>query len=247
MKVSVALLPHDRQLSLPTDVAVVVDVLRATSVMATALANGSGPVATFLSIEQAKGFAESSSPRPLLCGERQCRPIDGFDLGNSPREYSAVTVAGRPLAMTTTNGTRAIAAAQRANRVVAACFLNVAAVIEAIASVDHVRVICAGTDGDVTAEDVLLAGLIVTRCEQRFRADLESDEASIASGFWQSIQTTGTEPNPETIAQHLRQTRGGRNLIRFGYADDISICSQLDSLDTVPEQVTASPPTFQPA
>ncbi len=80
-----------------TDVAVVIDVLRATSVMATALAAGASQIVTCREISEAIVLASRITPRPLLCGERGCKPIDGFDLGNSPAEYTSAARSGSDL------------------------------------------------------------------------------------------------------------------------------------------------------
>lgn len=173
-------------------VAVVIDVLRATTVVTTAIAAGARSVTTCLDIEHARTLKhdwQGDTP-PLLCGERECRPIEGFDFGNSPSEYSPAVVGQRDLVMTTTNGTRAVGAAADCDVMLLACFANLTAVAEAIIaeisapSSTHleasefasseptrasglVRIVCAGTNGAVTSEDALLAGALIAVCHRK--------------------------------------------------------------------------------
>lgn len=256
MIVSVSLLPDASRLTEETDVAIVIDVLRATSVMARALSAGASRITTCREIDQARQLAASSDPPALLCGERACKKIDGFDLGNSPSEYSEARVAGIPLVMTTTNGTRAIEAAANVSRVFTASFLNLEAVLDAIAQVNTLHLVCAGTDGEVTAEDVSLAGAIVSRCETRFGAILGNDEAILARQLWKSwFPQKQQAPNARKaqaaqqvqLGDHLKETRGGRNLARVGYEQDLILCSEMDAVSVVPERVSLSPAVFEPA
>ncbi|MBT8397581.1 MAG: 2-phosphosulfolactate phosphatase [Gemmatimonadetes bacterium] len=113
--------------------AVVIDVIRATSTLVEALANGAKAIFPTLSTEEAVKLASSLGREDtLLCGERKGLKVEGFDLGNSPAEFTAEVVGGKQLVMTTTNGTRAFAAVEAADRVLAASFLNLSAVVEAL-------------------------------------------------------------------------------------------------------------------
>ena len=238
MDVSVSLLPpsHDQAAH---DVAVVIDVLRATSVMATAIANGAKHVVTCQEVAQAWTWKQRLGESTLLCGERQCRRIDGFDLGNSPGEYTADVVSGRTLVLTTTNGTRAIHAVQRSRKIITAGFLNFSSVVESLRHAGSVALVCAGTDGVVTGEDVLLAGAIAVACQERFAVNVHGEGAMTAIDAWHaSLQ------NPLSLADQLRETAGGKNLVRFGFQADIGRCAKTDLLRVVPMQVTQSPPTF---
>lgn len=227
--VRVALLPElieDAELA-AADV-VIVDVLRATSVMAVAFQAGARRILTCGSIEQALRLAGEVETPPLLCGERGGVPIDGFDLGNSPGEYAAERVADRTLIQTTTNGTRAIRCTAAARRQLTASFLNAAAVLRATADASQLVVVCAGTDGKVTGEDVLLAGMLV---EQSGR-ELGGDQAGIALAYWQQHAERCT--TVDGLAAVLAETNGGRNLLRLGYAGDLAAVADRDSLDVVP-------------
>lgn len=251
----VSFLPDPRRVNERTDVVLVIDVLRATSVMATAMAAGAKRIHTCRGVEQARRSAARSRPPALLCGERGCRPIDGFDLGNSPRDYTPDTVGGRELILTTTNGTQAIAAAAPGRRLLAVAFLNAGATLRSIRDARETHIICAGTEGSITAEDVLLAGMLVERLERQAAAHnvslrLDGDEAVIARDQWRwtvaetlRFSADGDRDSgvmaerPDRLANRLAQTRGGRDLVAAGYHHDLSDCARIDTLSVVVERV----------
>ncbi len=244
MKVSVSLLPADRAITSTIDVAVVIDVLRATSVISAALSAGAAKVITCREVSEATQLAESIWPRPLLCGERGCMPIDGFDLGNSPAEYQTDRVRGKTLVLTTSNGTAAIEATRKARRVITASFLNFSAVIESLRDAERVHLVCAGTDGAVTAEDVLLAGALTVQCAIDHSASVLGDESVLARELWFSWFGSESFPDPNALSERLRETRGGRNLVHVGYRQDVNQCAALDSLAGVPQRVSENPTIF---
>jgi 2-phosphosulfolactate phosphatase len=141
-------------------VAVVVDVLRATTVIVHALAAGCNAVIPCLEIDEARSLAATFPPgTAILAGERQGLPIEGFDLGNSPGTFTPEVCRGKTLVMTTTNGTRAVLACLEAERVMIGAFPNFAATVQTLHAEDRpVHVVCAGTDGSISYEDALLAG-----------------------------------------------------------------------------------------
>ena len=239
MDVFVSLLPATPEDRTVHDVAVVIDVLRATSVMATAIANGANHVITCQEVRQALSWKDKLGQDSLLCGERQCQPIAGFDLGNSPGEYTRDVVGGRSLILTTTNGTRAIQAVQRSRKIITASFLNFTSVVDALANAGSVELVCAGTDGRVTGEDVLLAGAIATACHDRYEAELCGDGVASATEAWQS-----SRQKSQSLDRQLRETAGGKNLVRYGFQEDIRRCASTDSLQVVPIQVAQNPVTF---
>jgi 2-phosphosulfolactate phosphatase len=151
-------------------IAVVIDVLRASTTIITALAHGAARVRPVLTIEEAR--AEAAAAGMMLGGERGGRRIDGFDFGNSPLEYGRSRVDGRSIVITTTNGTAALHACAGAAEVLIGAIVNrsaVAAAAHALA-IKHggcdVHLVCAGTDGAVTEEDLLAAGAILDAAAQ---------------------------------------------------------------------------------
>lgn len=143
---------------------VVIDVLRASTVIVHALAAGAREVIPCLEIEDARQVAARlPKGQAILGGERGGLPIEGFDLGNSPSEYTAERVAGKTVVFTTTNGTRAMQQCRQARRVLIGALVNASAIVEAVAAEDQVHLMCAGTRGEITREDVLVAGLLADR------------------------------------------------------------------------------------
>ncbi len=213
--------------------AVVIDVLRATTTIVHALAAGARSVVPCLTIEDARVVAAGLPPQErVLAGERGGLPIDGFDLGNSPAEFTPQSVAGKDVVLTTTNGTRALLHCRQAARILVGSFANLTALCEVLSGCDRVDLICAGTDGQATDEDLLFAGAIAERLGISFARNL------IAEGCrngWQSVvrNTTGAELT-DRIVGVLRSSRGGRNLVALGMDADIELAAQIDRFDLVP-------------
>lgn len=137
--------------------AVVVDVLRATTTLTVALDAGASRVLPVATPEAGRDLARSR-PGALLCGERYGRPIPGYDLGNSPYEYTPERVRGRELVFASSNGSLALIAAARCRRVVIAAFVNASAVLAAVADEPAVEIVCAANESRFAIEDAGLAG-----------------------------------------------------------------------------------------
>ena len=226
--------------------AVVIDVLRASTTIAYALEAGADAVIPCLEIDEARAAAERvASDEVILGGERGGLPIDGFDLGNSPEEYEPHVVGGKTVVFTTTNGTRAMRHVQKADRVLIAAFVNASAVYEALLDAERVAIVCAGTDGQFSTDDILLAGLLVERLERQTGLNYAFNaQALTAKETWLSRfplpQALGAEPiEPYQLAAELRRSLGGENLVKVGLQDDILAAAQLDRFRGVPELDTA--------
>lgn len=153
---------HEKELA--GKAVVVIDVLRATTVIISALANGAGWVKTAASIEDAFALKEDGV---LLGGERFAMPIEGFDLSNSPLEYTVDKVSGKGIVLTTTNGTLALSKCGYAGEVLVGAFINHQALTEyLILQSLPVELICAGTNGEFSLDDFLCAGLICATLEK---------------------------------------------------------------------------------
>jgi 2-phosphosulfolactate phosphatase len=231
---------------------IVLDVLRATTTIGYALAAGAQCIRPCLEVEQAVATAASlGRAKVLLAGERGGLPIPGFDLGNSPQEFTRERVAGRTIVFTTTNGTRALLLCGEAATVLLGSFANLSAVCRAATRAEHLHLVCAGTDGWVTREDVLAAGAIVeqlTRDGQLTRVGgvggdvLLDDQAALARDAWRGVVGAGFDigacgesaPVNEPIAGALRESRGGQNLMALGLERDILVAARIDCHDLVP-------------
>ena len=227
MNVDVVLLPthlHPHQLAART--VVVFDVLRATTTMAAALAAGVEQIRVFGSLYEASRAATQHEGPRILCGEENCLPPPGFDLGNSPGAFRRELHAGRTAYMSTTNGTRAIVAAQSAKAVIPGALVNASAVARAVAaSGDDVTLLCAGTGGEVAMEDVIGAGAVMAALVRTSPISPESDSALIAHRLYDSAAGD--------LRAALTESLGGRNVIAAGLLEDIAFAARLDALDVV--------------
>jgi 2-phosphosulfolactate phosphatase len=213
---------------------VVIDVLRATTTIVHALAAGAKEVVPCLEVEEARRWAEKHSGHVVLGGERGGLRIDGFQLGNSPAEYTAASVGGKTVVFTTTNGTKAMLQCRQAARVLIGAFVNFSAVCRELAGADAVELLCAGTENHITREDVLLAGAIADELRRGASSQLQlNDQAEIAADAWRAA--AGDLAAGKLLAAAIGNSRGGRNLIEIGQERDIDIAAQIDKFDIVPE------------
>jgi 2-phosphosulfolactate phosphatase len=215
----------------PAPVGIVVDVLRATSTIAQALASGYRRVLCCAEIDEARVLAVSQGPAKLA-GERHLEHIEGFDFGNSPRE-----VAGEPAAdtliLTTTNGTRLLVdAAARFERVYVGSLLNLDAVAAAAReSGEDVAVLCAGVLGQVTLDDAYCAG--------RIAEALGGDPVDSAVAAIRLARSFGS------ALDGLGSSRSADNLRRHDLEADIEWCARESSLDVVPHYAGAVGPAAE--
>lgn len=209
--------------------AIVIDVIRATSSIVEALAAGARAVYPTHSTEDAIRLANSlGRDQALLCGERKGLRIDGFDLGNSPYEFTPERVADASLVMSTTNGTRAFVAAEDADRVLAASLLNLGAVAASVDRDDRICFVCAGKEDRFSLDDALCAGLILEAVlDRREAGNLELDDASRA--------ILAIARTHEADAEVLRSTAAGQALVDVGLEADLERCAEVDRHDLVPE------------
>lgn len=209
-----------RPASLTDAAVVVIDVLRATSTVVTALAAGARSVQPVTSITRA--LAGRTHPHVIIGGERNGLRPRGFDLGNSPAEYTAERVRDRDVILTTTNGTRAFARAERARRTIAGSLLNRTAVARTLAKEREVVLLCSGNQGIPSFEDLLAAGAIVDAL-----GGPASDLGMVAQDAFRQRQAD--------LPRALAQGRHGRHLIELGLGADVALCAQVDLHDLVPE------------
>jgi len=209
--------------------AIVIDVLRAASSICTALANGCREIIPVAEPDEAFRMVENF-PRPLvlLAGEREGKRINGFDLGNSPKEFQPDVVTGKTIIMTTTNGTRALLWAQDADLVLILSLLNLRSVANFLAATDKdITIICSGQDGAESLEDTVCAGLLVERLQELYSEKPElTDQA-------QSAMTVANDHKIDLLAM-MTAASHGEHLQKIGFADDLEICSRVNALDVVP-------------
>lgn len=227
-RLDVILLPAMMPDDIGDDHMVVIDILRASTTMVQALDSGAIEIVPCLEIEDALQ-QKNADPSILLGGERGGEPIQGFDLGNSPLEYSPNVVAGKRIALTTSNGTRALKPCTKAGDVVVGAFTNISAVTRYLMreqSEGTAYLVCAGTIGKVSLEDTLFAGALTAQLQTQANWNL-SDTALLALNAWNGI--AGIE-----LDAALADGAGGRNLQRLGRHDDIRHAATMDSSSRVP-------------
>jgi 2-phosphosulfolactate phosphatase len=194
----------------------VIDVIRATSTIATALARGARGVRPVAGVEEAFAL-KKLQPDALLAGERGGRPLHGFDLGNSPYEMTAERVGGRELILTTTNGTQALAACAGARAVVTASFLNLDAVAARLRELGPPwLILCAGHEGGFGVDDAVVAGALAEALGQ--------DHALVP--LYHSVRHDLTETLLGSLA--------GRELMKTGMENDVPFCAGLNLFDLAP-------------
>lgn len=208
-------------------VAVVIDVLRWSTTCVAALANGALGVEAFATPDAAT--LRAAAIGALTAGERAAHRIAGFDLGNSPLEFTRERVAGRVICATTTNGTRALLAARDVHDVFVAGFVNLAATASAIDAaartrdLRHVDIVCAGSEGEPSAEDSLCAAWLATALGAGERAgsmDTPRDAALVADAH-------------AALAALARSAPHANTLRAAGYAEDVDFALRLDAIPLV--------------
>lgn len=213
---------------------VVIDVLRATTTITYALASGAKAVIPCLNVEDAREIARREQEPVLLGGECGGLPIDGFDLANSPSDYTSARIRGQTIVFTTTNGTKAMMQCRLAERTLIGAFANLSALAEELEEVPKIELLCAGTRGEITREDVLLAGAIVERVAGHGAGrSVLNDQAAIAADAWVGLDVDASDAGK--LAAILRETRGGRRLVEIGLERDIEMAARIDQVAIVPE------------
>jgi 2-phosphosulfolactate phosphatase len=216
---------------------VVFDILRATTTMVTALANGAREIIPVAEIAEALSVRQQR-PEVLLAGERDGWRIRAdrtggvdFDLGNSPREFTPAAVGGRTIVMTTTNGTRALRACAGAEAVLAASFLNLRATVQWLRDRNPASVIlvCGGTHEEPALEDILAAGAVCERLWPHYAGGHVSDSAEVARRLYPLMQAN--------LLEAMKSARNGRRLLSIPeLRDDVWHCVQRETVSFVAGQ-----------
>jgi 2-phosphosulfolactate phosphatase len=211
--------------------AVVIDVLRASTTMIQAVEAGAARICPCASIEEARARAEQySATERLLGGERHGVSIEGFDLDNSPLRYTRERVSGKTVIFTTTNGTLALQRSQPSARVCVGGLVNLSAVEAWLRrSGLPVHLVCAGTDRQVSGEDVLFAGLLADRLLGDGTRGVDAS-TELAVRFARAHGGSA-----DAILAALRASAGGENLLALGYDADIEFAARIDTHGVVPE------------
>jgi 2-phosphosulfolactate phosphatase len=219
--------PHPNLLS--DRVVVVIDILRATSVIVHAMSQGASEIIPLATVEEAFQMAKVF-PRGfvMLGGERESKNIPGFDLGNSPKEYVAERVKGKKLILTTTNGTRAFHVVSSGKEILTGSFFNIGAVAQrCLESNRDLFIFPSGDEGNFSLEDTLCGGMLIDLITQKEKKQIIlSDASNSAQILYQRFK--------DNLLEAFHLSHHGKELIDRGFEDDLVYCAQTDITDTVP-------------
>lgn len=205
---------------------VVIDMLRATSVIVTAVNNGCKKVIPVLTIEEALEISKSNRKEFILGGERKALKIEGFDCSNSPLDYTKEVVKDKTFVITTTNGTRAIKGSIGAKKILLAAMINASAVAKKILEMDNdVVIVNAGTYGQFSMDDFITAGYIIDRLLEYRDASL-TDIAKTAHYVYK---------NNKDVIGFIKNASHYKRIEELGLHEDLKYCCQKDIIDIVPE------------
>jgi 2-phosphosulfolactate phosphatase len=217
------------------DCAIAVDVLRATSTIATALSAGAEGIQAFSDLQTLLEVSEDWDPvKRIRIGERGGKTVEGFDLGNSPLDCTPSRVKDSRIFISTTNGTRALSCIRNASTVLTAAFLNRRAVVRYLweKQPETIWIVASGWEGSFSLEDTACAGAVIDGLIARGDLSLEdiagNDEAIAAVTLYRQFQ--------DDLVDLLTHASHGRRLLRLGLFEDLKYCAQIDVLDVVPFQ-----------
>jgi 2-phosphosulfolactate phosphatase len=228
MRLDVLLLPREIPVRpRPEPYAVVIDVLRATTSIVVAFQHGCRSILPVPNAEEALA-ARAASPKAVLAGEQGGLRVPGFDLGNSPREFTGEAVGGRDVILTTSNGTKALRAAAGGRTVAIGAFRNRAAVGDwLVARGADSLIVCSGYEGGFSLEDAVCAGAIADRVVQLAAGFILGDGARACQALWQRF-------GPDLLPL-FRETDWGRRMLALGFEADLAVCAELDVTNVVPQ------------
>jgi 2-phosphosulfolactate phosphatase len=235
MKLFIYHAPEETPTTQMPECAIAVDVLRATTTMATVLAHGGEAVQFFSDLDKLVEVSEQFPvEKRLRAGERGGAKVPGFDLGNSPLDCQPEVVEGKRLFISTTNGTRALQRIQEAQTVITGAFVNLTTVVEYLAQnqPENVWIVGSGWEGSYSLEDTACAGAIADHLLQNTKLSIDdvtgNDEVIAAIALYSQWK--------DDLLQMLKYASHGKRLLGLDCNDDLKYCSQIDLLDVLPMQ-----------
>jgi 2-phosphosulfolactate phosphatase len=219
----------ESELDLKDKNVVVIDVLRTSTTVVTGLANGAKEIIPTDSIASAGMIGRNSQGQALLCGERNGKRIEGFNLGNSIKEYSEENVKGKILVFNTTNGTPSLMKSKFARNCVVLGFVNISRVAKHFLELkEDFSILCAGRDGAFSLEDTVCAGMLVSLMLSRgSHQKIELTDSSLgASKLYSSYK--------KDLLKMLHESEHGRYLNLLGFEDDLNECGKVDVYNLLP-------------
>ncbi|WP_324282757.1 2-phosphosulfolactate phosphatase family protein [Cyanobacterium aponinum UTEX 3221] len=234
MKISVYYTPESTPENEIPDCAVVIDVLRATTTIVTALNNGAKSVKAYSDLDLLTKESNLLPPESRLrLGERGGKKVDFCDLGNSPLDCTVETVSGKQLFISTTNGTRSLQRVQEAKTVIAGAMINFQAVVDYLQEKqpETLWLLGSGWEGGYSLEDTVCAGAIASLLVDTGKPDMIGNDEVIASiALYQQWQ--------DKLLDLFKLSSHGQRLLRLALDDDLKYCSQKNITDTLPIQTS---------
>ena len=224
---------------------VIVDVLRASSTICTAFANGAKDLIPIEDMATAGRILSNLDEEICVSGgERDGLKFDSFQLGNSPLEYTEEIVSGKTVVLKTTNGTNAIIASRSSGSMIIGCFTNASAVVNHVQDAEELSIVCAGWRGVPAVEDCLFAGYLVDELRQLKEGISLNDGAILSMNSY--LQTKNQ------LSEAILASDHGQRLVDLGFEEDVTYCSSLDLVDIIPVYkgdriITESPIALQAA
>ncbi len=208
--------------------AIIIDVLRASSSIATAINNGARKIIPVVDMSDAMKIANTMDQKDyLLCGEKNGTKIEGYHLGNSPAEYAPEVIQDKTLIFNTTNGTKAIKKAALANQIYVGTFLNQQSILNAIHQHDdEVVLICSGWQGRLSIEDTLFAGSLLHALSGGNLPNTAKDGAKVAFGLFEKFG--------DDLEGAISKSDHAKRLAELVPNDDISYCCKVNEFDVLP-------------
>ena len=229
MKINILFLHNNYdELYFASKTSVVIDVLRASSTIVTALHNGAKEIIPVASVEFAVKISGGLfTGQTLMCGERNTRKVEGFALGNSPLEFTEDRIAGKSIILYTTNGSKAVVKAKFSENLFVTTFLNLSAVAKRLIELNKdTEIICSGRGNTISLEDIVCAGKLVSEI-QKSKEGVELSDSSKAGILL-------NKSFGKNIYKMLKETEHGQILIENGFEKDIEYCSKLDLFEVIP-------------
>ncbi|HTO94315.1 MAG TPA: 2-phosphosulfolactate phosphatase [Bacteroidota bacterium] len=218
------------ELALRDKTVVVIDVLRASTTIITALERGAREIIPVATVESAvKISGNLFGDVILLGGERNGKMIEGFNLGNSPAEYTAERVRGKAIIFSSTNGSQALVRARYARDLLVCAFVNMGTVAEALSGGGRdFTIVCAGNNGMLSLEDSVCAGMLIARVSAALESAPELTDGALAARTLYRAFGRG-------ILKMIRASDHGRHLEEIGFGDDLKTCAGVDTLFVLPQ------------
>jgi 2-phosphosulfolactate phosphatase len=230
IKISLFFAPNyvESELELKDKNVVVVDVLRTSTTMVTGLANGAKEIIPTESIAAAGMIGRNSQGQSLLCGERNGKVIEGFNLGNSIKEYSEENVKGKILVFNSTNGTPSLMKAKFARNCAVLGFVNMSRVVDFISNLqEDFIILCSGKNEEFSLEDTVCAGMLINELSKKSKNNYElTDSALGASRLYETYK--------KSLITMLKESEHGNFLVSIGFEDDLAECSKVDVHNILP-------------